>query len=367
MVIAMILPPFLLIACALYVDGGIGGYLANVGVMVVLVFSFLLILGVWYYRQNYLSHDVDIGYHRIFLVEDAGVVADEVERNIHIAFHPLKVESDQLIKAKFVEPKGEVETKIFTNERDGVKGVVILTVDHDKGSVTVNVRTSNRQHRYTRDLLASVTETMEDLERPWPTVNVKAEWKRLLKLINMGAEERDWTETKSRSSLNLGIAVVIGSLVTMSFISVAPFIWEFDAETVAFTAMFIIFVQLMAALPALAIEMWVFRRQENIAMEYQTTFPASPWYVTGAIEERLQRLGRDYRSERRIDPTNYVPSERLEILGVRDARVFIDVSLSDPEKKIDTSVVFIRTSRLLNNIWKTQKFVEKAVFHRKNR
>ena len=311
---------------------------------------------VWWYRYNYRGHDVDAGYECNFFVKDAQTVLEEIVGRLPQTVRTWKIVSSQDDDDNAF---GMSSRNLTLAEEDGVILSIILNRQLNKGFLAIEVTTSDRTSPVTRDLLRSINDIMEDLVKPWPAADLKAEKLMSNEGIVKGWTNMDWSIARIRWNSWLALVIIVELVLILAVIIVEPN--EHEPEYYVLMIFTILAIQCLLPLTSVFFERYWEQYREDVLITYKNIYPHTPTYVTEVIEEALVEKGWRFGRSRRTDPENRLPCERFDLLDMKGAKVFIYVSREGFDQDCERTVVYIRTSRLVGDIGWTQLLVHTAV------
>jgi hypothetical protein len=324
------------------------------------VAGFILFVAILLVREI-KSNGEDAKYGRYFHVEKTKNIGDKLQGGLPKSFYPVKRRSDMHSPWKGTS---DTHVTLTPSARGRVRTAIEIEVRHNEGLVTVEVRTSDKSSSVTQELLDGILAFFDRRKLDWPSVDFEKDPARLAKNVGRGEATEMWYSTYSRDNQELYFIAVLGVelfflLMTVIGLAIGP------TEDIQVIVAIGILLHPLVVLGLLMISTnLLLHNRLDIAFEHFHSFPASPWFVTAAVEEMLQAEEIRYETKNRFDHRSRVPAESFLLTGEDDVRVSIDISVEDRREEHQKTGVRIRSSGEYEGITALKRNVFDAVYNR---
>ncbi len=325
-----------------------------------LILLLILLLLIWIDNTIHVDGE-QTTFLRIYRVQEPDQVFTFVGKRLPRKFYPLNRFSEDLSRISGYEDEKVRKVTLVLGEQEHVKNKVTLLVKYDRHLVEARVTTSDRDSMATKDLLDALDDYFGRHRMDWLSVDVDED---SMLLMGMGMKERqdpDWHSSFSRDGLaNVMLAVLV--LMGVFWLPLAWAVLHPVPGWVMNAAIGGIFLKpLFIAIFLIAMEEYAKGSAQGLEFERTRTFHASPWYVTAAIQEGLEKARWPYRTRTRVDPTAHMRSECFDI---QDRALTIDVAWADKDTDPNWTTVRIRSPTVVGDLQSVQDLVRNSVFGR---
>jgi hypothetical protein len=365
-----------------YFRGGLTAVVLHVAIIVILALVFspdpwaffvneamavyyvivLLVVGIGVIFLNQMSKTNQVAtYGRNFRIEDMDTLVKDLVAAIPPQYHPVQRKSEPV---DGFEDEDMREITLDLKEVADLTYQIQLVIKPRRHFVTVQVNVSDRDHRFTQDLLDVVREFFEARIMDWLSVDVVED----VSLLNvMRKREEDywpWEVTTSTTSLSHAIYVML-LIIVIFWIFIGWAIVDPTTGWVMVVGAFGMMVNiLLLILMTWVVSDLILALRQKVMFEYRKVFHASPWYVTVALEEAMDTAGWRYVNRQRVVPTSLTRSEFYRLMDLENSNVTVDITWDDHDTDPNWTCVRVRTSEEDEGVQTVKDLVRRAVYHR---